>query len=75
MVDKLVLVSASMNFRGATPIVSVVLEHPASRWTHTLTLTDADGAAQWAAIKAAFPAFEDKILTLLSGKLPPGVIS
>ncbi len=74
-VDKLDLVSVSVNFRGATPIVSVVLEHATSKWTHTVTLTGAEGGVQWTAIKAAFPNFEKTILTLLAGKLPPGIIS
>ena len=74
-VDKLDLVSVSINFQGATPIVSVMLRHAASGWIHTVTLTGATGDAQWTALKAAFPAFEKQVLTLLAANLPAGTIS
>lgn len=106
-VDALDLVSISVNFKPVleTPkgqsahikywrdqvIVSCVLHHAASGWTHTVTLSEHTGhsddqnghsvsngvlaAAMWEAIKKEFPEFEKKILTLLAPHLPPGTIS
>lgn len=74
-VDQLELVSVSINLQGATAVVSMMLRHPASGWTHTVTLRGADGDTQWAAIQAAFPNFEKQILTMLAAKLPEGNVS
>lgn len=65
-----------MNWQQATPIVSVILRHEPSGWMTTITLTGADGSAQWDAIKAAFPKFETTLLKLLetAAKLPAGVV-
>ena len=38
-VDKLDLVSVSVNFQGTTAIASFMLRHTASGWIHTVTLT------------------------------------
>jgi hypothetical protein len=77
IVDKLDLVSVSINFQpeNKNAIVSVMLRHPASGFIHTVTISGSDGDLQWAAIKAALPAFEKQILTLIAAKLPTGTIA
>lgn len=106
-VDALELVGISINFQpvvdtdipGAMKgrvlknrvIVSCVLHHAASGWTHTITLSehtgysdDANGhpvsngvkaAQMWEAIKAKFPDFEKEILAMLADYLPEGTIA
>jgi hypothetical protein len=74
-VDTLDLVSLAINFQGPSAVVSIMLRHSASGWIHTITLTGADGDAQWAAIRAAFPNLEKQFLTTLVKKLPAGVLS
>lgn len=92
-VEALDLVSISINFQPIldTPkdrpahikywrdqvSVSCMLQHPASGWTHTVTLAEhtqkgKEAKAMWDKIKAAFPDFEKKILELLQEHLPEG---
>lgn len=94
-VDALDLVSISINFQPVldTPkdrpahikywrdrvIVSCVLRHPGSDWTHTVTLSentakDKEARAMWDKIKEKFPDFEKEILAMLAEHLPPGTV-
>jgi len=95
-VDRLELVSISINFQsvldsvGDLPahakfwkdrvIVSCMLRHPDTDWTHTVTLAPfnqkhKEAKAMWERIKTEFPDFEKKILAILAPHLPEGTIS
>lgn len=66
---------STIKVKGQGAIVSRMLRHPKSGWIHTVTLTGADGDAKWAAIKAAIPDFEKKLLELLAEHLPEGTMA
>jgi hypothetical protein len=69
------LSSISINFQQATPIISIVLVDPVSKYPQPVTITGATAGPIWTAIRAAFPNFEKQILTLFASSLPPGTIS
>jgi hypothetical protein len=77
VVDKVDLVSVSINFTLNPPIVSCILLHVASGWSYPVTFTGAEAVSALTAIRNAIPGFDNTILTLLagSGKLPAGTVS
>lgn len=92
-VDSLDLVSISINFQPEkkNAVVSCMLQHLPSGWTHTVTLSENTGHVWdtdnrpvtkgqkadelWAALRAEFPTFEQKVLELLQEHLPEGTVS
>lgn len=77
IIAELTLVSFAVNWQPGGVTFSIVLQDLTSNWAHTVTLTAAEGTAALAALRAAFPTFENLVLGYLAnqGKLPPGTVS
>ncbi len=80
-VDELEVVSISMNFHELVvgrdhATLSVVMRHPASGWTHTVTYKDEHVGAFWVAVDGVSNVLQRAALSKMvdDEKLPPGAI-